>query len=152
MFDPTLPHGWWYYFRSCDVVQLSDEVIDITAEHAMRMRSPLTTFPIFHLGGAAARVGDDATAFNGRRTPHTFNVNATTATSEGFDEEREWARGLWSALEPFHTSVYVNFLMEEGEERIRQAYGKEKFDRLRTLKRRYDPDNFFHRNQNIPPA
>lgn len=52
----------------------------------------------------------------------------------------------------YHTSVYVNFLMEEGEERIRQAYGAEKYDRLRELKRKYDPDNFFRLNQNIPPA
>jgi hypothetical protein len=151
MFDPSLPHGWWYYFRSCDVAELSDEVIDITAEHALRMRSPVNTFPIFHLGGAVARVGEDETAFNGRSAGHTFNINATTETSEGFEEEREWSRGLWSALEPHHTSVYVNFLMNEGEERIRQAYGPQKHDQLKALKRRYDPDNFFHLNQNIPP-
>ena len=152
MFDPTLPHGWWYYFRSCDVAELSDEVIDITADHAMRMRSPVSTFPIFHLGGAAARVSDEATAYNGRPARFRFNINATTVTSDGFDDERTWARGLWSALQPFHTSVYVNFLMDEGEERIRQAYGTEKFDRLRALKRRYDPANVFRHNQNIPPG
>jgi FAD/FMN-containing dehydrogenase len=115
------------------------------------MRSPVNTFPIFQLGGAMARVDEDETAFNGRGVGHTFNINATTETSEGFEEEREWSRGLWSALEPYHTSVYVNFLMNEGEERIRQAYGADKYDRLKALKRRYDPDNFFHLNQNIPP-
>ena len=57
--------------------------------------------------------------------------------------------GLWPALEPYHTSVYVNFLMEEGEERIRQAYGAKKYERLKALKRRYDPDNLFRLNQNI---
>ena len=152
MFDPTLPHGWWYYFRSCDVAELSDPVIDITAEHAQRMTSPVNAFPIFHLGGAIARVGEDDTAFNGRTSGHTFNLNAATVTQEGFDEEREWARGLWSALEPYHTSVYVNFLMEEGQDRIRQAYGAARYDRLRALKREYDPDNFFRLNQNIPPS
>ena len=80
MFDASFPEGWWYYFRSCDVATLTDEVIDITADHAQRIRSPLTAFPIFHLGGAVGRVGDDETAFNGRAAGHTFNINATTAT------------------------------------------------------------------------
>jgi len=151
MFDPSFPHGWWYYFRSCNVAGLTDEVIEITADHASQINSPLTAFPIFHLGGAIARVGDDETAFNGRSAGHTFNINATTATADGFADEREWSRSFWSALEPHHTSVYVNFLMDEGEERIRQAYGAAKYDRLKALKRRYDPDNLFRLNQNIPP-
>jgi UDP-N-acetylenolpyruvoylglucosamine reductase len=151
MFDQSFPSGWWYYFRSCDVAELSDEVIDVVADNAMRMRSPLTAFPIFQLGGAISRVREDETAFNGRSAGHTININATTATAEGFDEEREWSRNFWSELAPFHTSVYVNFLMEEGEDRIRQAYGAEKYDRLKALKRRYDPENFFRLNQNIPP-
>jgi hypothetical protein len=96
-------------------------------------------------------VGEDETAFNGRGAGHTININATTATREGFEEEREWSRNFWTALRPHHTSVYVNFLMEEGEERVRQAYGAERYERLKALKRSYDPDNFFRLNQNIPP-
>src|SRR6266496_3656937 len=92
MFDPSFPHGWWYYFRSCDLATLTDDVIDIVADRAARMTSPLTAFPIFHLGGAITRVGEDETAFNGRGAGHTLNINATTATSEGFDEEREWSK------------------------------------------------------------
>ena len=149
---PRSPQGWWYYFRSCDVATLTDEVIDITADHAQRIRSPLTAFPIFHLGGAVGRVGDDETAFNGRTAGHTFNINATTATRDGFEEEREWSRSFWSALQPHHTGVYVNFLMDEGQQRIRDAYGAAKYERLRALKRKYDPDNFFRLNQNIPPT
>ncbi len=152
MFDPSFPHGWWYYYQSCDVAELTDEVIDITVEHSMRIQSPLTAFPIWHLGGAVARIGEDETAFNGRTVGHTFNIGGTTETAEGFDEEREWVRDFWSTLEPYHTSVYVNFLMEEGEERVRQAYGAKKYDRLKALKRRWDPDNFFRLNQNIKPA
>jgi FAD/FMN-containing dehydrogenase len=115
------------------------------------MRSPIAAFPIFHLGGAIDRVGEDETAFNGRGSGHTINVNANTMTSEGFDEEREWARGLWSALKPYHAGVYVNFLMEEGEDRIREAYGPAKYGRLKALKREYDPENVFRLNQNISP-
>ena len=70
---------------------------------------------------------------------------------EGFEQERTWAREFWSALEPFHTSVYVNFLMDEGQDRVRDAYGPEKYERLRALKRQYDPENLFRLNQNIPP-
>jgi hypothetical protein len=151
MFDPSFPSGWCYYFRSCDMAELTDEVIDITVDHSLRMRSRVNTFPIFQLGGAVARVGEEETAFNGRGAGHTFNINATTETGEGFEEERGWSRGLWSALQPYHTSVYVNFLMDEGQDRIRQAYGAEKYDRLKALKRRYDPDNFFRLNQNISP-
>jgi len=151
MFDPSFPPGWWYYFRSCDLAELSDDVIDIVADRATRMTSPLTAFPIFQLGGAISRVGEDETAAGGRSAGHTLNINATTATSEGFDEEREWSRAFWSALQPYHTSVYVNFLMDEGEERIREAYGANKYDRLKSLKQKYDPDNFFRLNQNIPP-
>jgi FAD/FMN-containing dehydrogenase len=152
MFDPSFPHGRWYYMRACDVAELTDDVIDITVEHSMRIRSPFTAFPIWQMGGAVARVDEQETAFNGRGAGHTFNITACTATAEGIDEEREWSRDFWSALEPHHTSVYVNFLMDEGQDRVREAYGAEKYDRLKALKRRYDPDNFFRLNQNIPPT
>jgi FAD/FMN-containing dehydrogenase len=151
MLDPAFPHHWWYYVRSCDVGELTDDVIDITVEHSMQIQSPDTSFPIWQLGGAVSDVDDDATAFNNRRAGHAFNILGITRTEEGFDAEREWARTFWSALEPHQTSVYVNFLMEEGEQRIREAYGPEKYDRLKALKRKYDPDNFFRINQNIPP-
>ncbi len=114
MFDPSFPHGWHYYMRACDVAELSDEVIDIAIDHATRIRSPLTAFPIWQLGGAVASEPEAGTAFSGRNAGHTFNVTAMTATSDGFDDEREWVRAFWSDLEPHHTSVYVNFLMEEG--------------------------------------
>jgi FAD/FMN-containing dehydrogenase len=153
MFDASFPHGQWYYMRACDVAELSDEVIDVTVERSLRIRSPLTGFPIWQMGGAISRVGEEETAFNGRGAGFTFNITAMTAGPEGFDEERQWVRDFWSALEPHRSgSVYVNFLMGEGEERVRQAYGAAKYDRLRQLKRRYDPDNLFRLNQNIPPA
>jgi hypothetical protein len=153
MFDPSFPHGRWYYLRSCDVAELSDDVIDTTVEHSLRMASPYTAFPIWQMGGAVARVDEDDSAFNGRGVGHTFNVNAATLTADGFEEEREWARGLWSALEPHHmNTVYVNFLMEEGQDRVVEAYGAERYNRLQQLKRKYDPDNLFRLNQNIPPA
>jgi FAD/FMN-containing dehydrogenase len=152
MFDPSFVPGRWYYIRSCDVPELTDEVIDITTERSLEIKSPHTSYPIWQMGGAVARVGDGDTAFNGRQAGFTYNIASCTETEEGFAEEREWVRGFWSALEPWRTTVYVNFLGDEGEERVRTAYGDEKYGRLKTLKRKYDPDNFFHINQNISPA
>jgi FAD/FMN-containing dehydrogenase len=152
MFDPSFPHGRWYYFKSCDVAELTDEIIDITVDHCLRISSPLTSFPIWQMGGAVSRVGEDESAFNGRTAGFTYNIGGCTLGREGFEEEREWVRAFWSALEPWHEGVYVNFLGDEGVERVRQAYGPKKYDRLRALKQQYDPDNFFRINQNIPPA
>src|SRR5206468_3906889 len=80
-----------------------------------------------------------------------YNIGACTETADGFDEERQWVRDFWSALEPHQTGVYVNFLGDEGQDRVRQSYGAEKYARLQKLKRRYDPENFFRINQNRPP-
>src|ERR671916_2532424 len=66
LFDASFQHGWWYYMRACDVAELTDEVIDIAVDHSLRIRSPLTAFPIWQLGGAVARVAEEDTAFNGR--------------------------------------------------------------------------------------
>ena len=151
MFDPSFRHGWSYYVRSCDVADLDDDVIDIVVEHGKRIISPISSIALWQMGGAVARVDEGATAFNGRHAGFTFNINGNSQTADGFDAERRWARDYWSALAPHHTSVYVNFLMEEGEERVRQAYGAGKYDRLKTLKRKYDPTNFFRLNQNIKP-
>ncbi|MEX2100290.1 MAG: FAD-binding oxidoreductase [Acidimicrobiia bacterium] len=151
MFDPSFRHGWWYYVRSCDVAELADDVIDIVVEHGTRITSPVSSVALWQMGGAVARVGEGATAFNGRQAGFTFNINGNSQAADGFEAERQWARDYWSALAPHHTSVYVNFLMEEGEERVRQAYGADKYDRLKALKRKYDPTNFFRLNQNIKP-
>jgi len=151
MFDPSFRHGHWYYVRSCDVAGLDDDVIDIVSDYGRRIVSPITSIALWQMGGAVARVGEGDTAFNGRKAGFTFNINGNSESAEGFEAEREWARAYWSALGPHHTSVYVNFLMEEGEDRIRQAYGAGKYARLKALKRTWDPTNFFRLNQNIAP-
>ncbi len=151
MFDPSFPPGRWYYFKSCDVAELTDEIIDITVERSLQISSPLTSFPIWQRGGAVARVGAEETAVSGRGAAFTYNIGACTETAEGFEEEREWVRSFWSALEPWHQGVYVNFLGDEGDDRVQQSYGPAKWERLQALKRAYDPDNVFRINQNISP-
>jgi hypothetical protein len=149
--DSSFTPGWWYYIKSCDVAELNDEVIDITAEFVTRITSPITSIALWQLGGAVARVGENETAFNGRKSGHTFNINGNAYDADGFDEQRQWVRDFWTALEPYHTGFYVNFIGDEGEERVREAYGPAKYDRLKALKKKYDPKNVFQLNQNIKP-
>ena len=151
MFDPSFPHGQWYYMRACDVAELTDEVIDIAAARGLAIDSPYTAYPIFHLGGAISRVPADSTPFGGRGNGHTFNFVGVTLGPDGFEGQREWVRESWRAMEPHQAGVYVNFLTDEGTDRIRSAYGAATYDRLQALKQKYDPGNLFHLNQNIPP-
>ena len=153
MFDPSFVPHRWYYFRGFDAPELSDDMIDITFDYASRIKSPLTSFPIWQMGGAISKLSDDDSAFGGRGAAFTYNIGCCTENADGFDEERQWVRDFYSALEDYQTSAYVNFMSdgEESDSRIRSAYGAEKFDRLKALKRQWDPDNFFRNNQNISP-
>jgi len=152
-FDPSFPRGRHYYFRSCDLGPLTDDVIDLFAEHAPRIRSPLSSFNYFHVGdGAPSRMDDNATAFPGRHVTHTVNINGNAFTADDHGPEREWVHRLFDALAPHAVGAYTNFLMTEGEERVRRAYGERRYRRLQGLKTRYDPENLFHLNQNVVPA
>jgi FAD/FMN-containing dehydrogenase len=151
--DPTARHGWHYYWKSTELTELKDDMIDIIADHSSRIASPLSYALIFQLGGAIARVPEDATAYSHRTAAHNININGVWLPEEArsaADPETAWARGLFHDLEPYQAGVYVNFLADEGEDRVRAAYGA-KYERLRELKRRYDPTNFFRMNQNIKP-
>lgn len=151
MFDPSFVHYRWYYFKPCGVPALTDEIIDLTVEHSLRIESPLTAFPIWQMGGAIARTDEDATAYGGRDVGFMYNIGACTATGDGFENERDWVRSFYAALAPHQTGAYVNFLDTGGSETVVSAYGPEKYARLQAVKRRYDPENFFRINQNIPP-
>jgi hypothetical protein len=85
----------------------------------------ITSMGLWQMGGAVARIGENETAFHGRGAGFTFNINGNTQTADGFDAERDWARAYWSALSPYHTGVYVNFLMDEGQERIDSHTGRQ---------------------------
>ena len=94
----------------------------------------------------------DATAFGSRDSGYIVNITGATEWSAGFEHERAWARDYWDALLPHQVGVYVNLLMEEGADRVREAYGAGRYERLRAIKRAWDPDNVFRANQNILPA
>jgi FAD/FMN-containing dehydrogenase len=154
MFDPVVPHGWHYYWKSWDLMELDDRVIDVIVAHSARITSPLSYSVIFQLGGAVGRVAEDATAYSHRDARHNININAVWTEGDPAAEEHiRWARDFYAALEPLVPGgVYVNFLGDEGEDRVRAAYGKEKYERLAALKNTYDPTNLFRLNQNIRPT
>jgi len=104
------------------------------------------------MGGAVGRVDASATAFAHRDAQHVLNINGVWTEPAEDEVHVEWTRDLFTAMEPFSTGgVYVNFLGNEGEDRVRAAYGAN-YDRLVEVKRRYDPDNVFNSNQNIVPG
>jgi FAD/FMN-containing dehydrogenase len=104
------------------------------------------------LGGAIARVPDDATAFAHRNSKIMVNIATFYEGPEDHDRRQTWVEDFVALLRQDDGGVYVNFLADEGEERIRAAYPGSTWDRLTAIKARYDPDNVFRRNQNIPPA
>jgi hypothetical protein len=151
--DKAVPHGWHYYWKSCDVAELGDATIDMLTERSLAMASPRSYTIIFQLGGAVARVGEDDTAYSHRHAAFNINVNAVWLPDEDVGvRESAWCRDVFERLRPSQLGVYVNFLMDEGPERVRQAYGASKYGRLLALKSRLDPDNVFRMNQNIAPA
>ena len=153
MFDPGVPHGWHRYWKSVELPRLTDGAIDTLVEHASAQESPKSYCIVFHLGGALARPGEDDTAFSQRDAGHNVNINAVW-TEDDPDGERHiaWARDYFSAMQPHAGGrVYLNFLGDEGAERVRQAYRDRPYERLVELKRAYDPTNFFRQNQNIQP-
>jgi FAD/FMN-containing dehydrogenase len=153
MFDPSVPHGWHYYWKSVELPPLTDGAIETLVEHASALTSPKSYCIVFQLGGALGRVADGETAFSQRGAAHNVNINAIW-TEEDPEAERHiaWARDFFDAMQPHAGGhVYLNFLGDEGGDRVRQAYGAENYKRLVELKHAYDPTNLFRLNQNIAP-
>jgi hypothetical protein len=152
--DASAPHGWHSYWKSCELPALTDETIELLAEHASRIESPRSYIIMFHMGGAVARVPEEATAYSQRAAVHNVNIDAVWLPVEEDRAEREpaWARAAYESLAPHQLGVYVNFLGDEGEERVRSAYGEAKYRRLAEIKAKYDPENVFRLNQNLKPA
>jgi FAD/FMN-containing dehydrogenase len=149
--EPSAP-GLHRAYRSGALSALSDEAIEILVEHSRSMTSPMSGVLVEHLHGAAARVPVDATAFALRDVPYVVLVMPQWQPGEAAAPHLVWADRFWSALQPHTTgAVYVNYLGDEGQQRVRAAYGAN-HARLVELKRKYDPANVFHLNQNVRPA
>jgi FAD/FMN-containing dehydrogenase len=149
--DAGAPDGRNYYEKANTLKHLSDGAIDTIADYGAACTSPFSLVQIQHVHGAASRVSPTATAFALREESYVISI---VAAWDGGEAQRHiaWARACWRALSPFASSgVYVNFLGNEGEERVRAAYGVN-YERLVALKNKYDPTNFFSLNQNIRPT
>ena len=151
--DAGFPFGLLNYWKSAFLRDLTDDAIDVTVEMIASVPSPRSFVVIEHLGGAVARVGPDESAFAHR--DRRFNCSIVSMWSEPGETEANvrWTRRFWEALQPYVAGgVYVNYLGDEGPDRIVAAYGAAQYRRLVALKNAYDPTNFFHLNQNIEPA
>ena len=91
-------------------------------------------------------------AFEDRSAEHALNIDAVWSDAATDTAQIAWVRRMFEATQSFATGVYVNFLGEEGGERVRAAYGREKYERLARIKAKYDPENFLRLNQNIRPS
>jgi FAD/FMN-containing dehydrogenase len=153
-FDAIFPKGELRYWKSRAVSELSDEVIGEINSLASRRPTPLSDIVVWHHGGAMSRVAEEDTAYGGRDVQFLVTAEASWTDPAQTDEAIDWAREVWDAMEPYTTgAVYLNFpgLGEEKDDLARAGYGAN-YDRLTALKAKYDPDNLFRMNINIPPA
>jgi FAD/FMN-containing dehydrogenase len=152
MFDALYPQGEQWYWKADFFAEIPDEAVAIHARNGATLPTPKSTMHLYPIDGAAGRIGKDATAWNYRDA--NWGMVIVGVSPDPADNARmiEWARTYWSELHPFSAGgAYVNMMMEEGEDRVRAAYG-DHYDRLRQIKAKYDPQNLFRINQNITPA
>jgi FAD/FMN-containing dehydrogenase len=148
------PPGLRNYWKSDFLTELSDDAIDLLVEEYPSVPAPHTHVVIEQMGGVVSQIGEDETAVSHRNAPYNAIIVGMWAEPAEDEQTIAWVRRLWEALRPFSSGgVYVNYMMgNEGEDRIREAYGPEKYERLVALKNKYDPNNLFRLNQNITPT
>ncbi len=151
-FDGLYPAGLQWYWRADFFEQITDTAIDVHLAYGERLPTGHSTMHLYPIDGCAARVAEDETAFayrNGGWAGVIVGVDPDPANKQ---EITDWTRQYWEDLHPTSAGgAYVNFMMDEGEDRVRASY-LGNYERLTRVKRQYDPDNLFHVNQNIQPA
>jgi FAD/FMN-containing dehydrogenase len=158
LLDEANAWGQYDYDKGAYLEELTDEAIEVIVEQLPGKSSPGSLMLLYRLDGAYSAVADKDTAFSGGRSPryNAFFI-AVCPTPEVLAADREWVRSIYRALQPHAVGegTYVNALDgtdEANENRVREAYGKEKYDRLAELKQLYDPQNVFRHNANIRPT
>jgi len=156
LMDEGFPPGRQNYWKSNFLKDLDSEAIDIIVDQVAKAPSPFSAVAIEQFSGAVNRVGVDDTAFNHRGARYNLLIVGIWEDPDAKAENVKWVQNLWEAMDPYSTGgVYVNYLgqeADEGVERIKAAYGPEKYQRLAALKDKYDPTNLFRLNQNIKPT
>jgi FAD/FMN-containing dehydrogenase len=153
LFDPLLPPGLQWYWRGDFFNELSEEAIALHVRYGSELPTPLSTMHIYPIDGAVHQVGKNETAFSYRDANWSAIYGGIDPDPANAERITEWSKEYWAALHPYSAGgAYVNFMMDEGQERIRATYG-DNFERLVAIKNEYDPTNLFRVNQNIrPPA
>lgn len=155
LFDEDYPAGeMHYYWKSRYLSKLDDNAIDTLIALNAQAPSHHSTLDLWQMGGAMSRIPATASAFGDRSAPFLLGIEANWEIGEDDNSNIAWARNVYQASVPFATDrAYLNFpgFYEDADSLVDNAFG-ENMPRLRELKKRYDPDNFFNRNQNIKPA
>jgi hypothetical protein len=152
LFDPLLPPGMHQYWKADFTGEITPAIISAHAVHGPRISNIHSAMHIYPMDGAVHDVASDATAFAYRDVQFTHVIAGITPDPADLPAQREWARDYYAALHPHSAGgAYVNFLMEEGDERVAASF-RGNYRRLAEVKARYDPGNLFRRNQNIAPA
>jgi FAD/FMN-containing dehydrogenase len=150
-FDPLLTPGARNYWKSSDFADLEDDALDVFIDAARSVPGPECEVFVAQLGGAMGRVASDATAYVGRDASYVMNVHGRWRSPSEDEAVRAWARRVFDSTAPYATGGgYVNFLTADESARVESAYGSN-YERLRELKRRFDPGNLFRMNHNIVP-
>ncbi len=153
LLDAANPPGRLNYWKAEYLTGYSDEAIETMVNYVTQRPSPFSKVLLAHLEGAISRVDHDETAYVHRDAPFLLNINSMWTDAQESARHIGWARDFWAAMQPFSAGgVYVNFLSNEGEDRIKAAYDPKTYERLVALKNKYDPTNFFRLNQNIKPT
>jgi hypothetical protein len=153
MFDGLYPKGMQWYWRGDFVKELPDAAIEVHLQQAEKTPSELSLMHLYPIDGAVHRVGSGDTAWSCRDATWSMVIAGIDPDPQKAGPITRWTKTYWEAVHPFNLAgAYPNFMMDdEGEGRVRAAYGGN-YDRLSTLKRKYDPENLFRVNQNIRPA
>jgi FAD/FMN-containing dehydrogenase len=151
MFDGLYSPGLQWYWNADFFTELSDNVIDLHIQHASQLPTVHSTMHLYPINGAAHRVGQTDTAWSFREANFAQVIVGVDPDPANNERMIQWSKDYWSALHPHSAGgAYVNMIMEEGQDRIRAAY-RDNYARLAQIKTKYDPNNFFHVNQNIKP-
>ncbi len=151
MFDAIYPPGLQWYWRADFVAEIPDAAIDEHLKFANQMPTLQSTMHLYPVDGAASRVGRHDTAFSYREAKWSMVMVGVDPDPANAETITKWTKEYWEALHPYSLGgAYVNFMMDEGVDRIKATY-RDNYPRLVEIKRKYDPDNFFHVNQNIRP-
>ena len=149
--DDDSPGGAQNYWKSAYVQDLSPALVDQLIQRIDQIPGPMSGVAITQMEGAIQRVPEEATAFGHRDARFTWDISMAWLNPADNERNIAWARQFYAAVEPFTRGAYVNFLGAEGQQRVIDAYGRAKYQRLAELKRKWDPDNVFRSNQNIKP-